>query len=369
MDIKTNNSVIINTNNSDETIHRTSHSPSSYIPNKNYRTIIDGAISLANRNSLDEQKYIESVKLMRSLYAQIVYNELNYEGNGNSFYHIKRVELPLVKEKHKNNLEIQKWLPFINSAYEFLDTDYGIRVARQLCKLIDKINQTEALNKQNDIIRNREDILLAILHDFETKAKFSEVVCLDTDTNDVSAIDTVKYGKIVGSGILTGKEFMPILRAKHPINDFGGGLQHTPFSHRLQWYLLAQELMDYPEKYQINFKLEDLSEFYSVLGDADFNKMFDFTVLKQHRLENAIPLRLNVGNLWIQIFDRYGYDGYWSVPSTFGFMNNLGFFEGLPIKGAPNNPNVCVILEKIKEHFSGDRKIAIVNHEQLQIHR
>jgi hypothetical protein len=50
-------------------------------------------------------------------------------------------------------------------------------------------------------------------------------------------------------------------------------------------------------------------------------------------------------------------------------MNNLGFFEGSPIKGVPNNPNVCVILEKIKEHFSGDRKIAIISHEQFKIHR
>jgi hypothetical protein len=373
MDIKISNAVNtgINRPNKSFPVIQTAYSfvSEQHAQTQDHKYIREYTVDLTDTKSFCEQKYIESVHLMRSLYAQIVYNDLNYEGKGNSFYHIKRVDLPRVKEQYKDLPEIKKWLPFINSAYNFLDADYGIRVARQLYKLIDKIDQIATSDKQSDTIRSREDIFLAILHEFETKAKFAEAVSLEANTNDVSDIDTVKYGEIVGRGILTGKEFMPILKAKHPINDFGAGLQHSPFSHRLQWYLFAQELTDYPQEYQISFNVGQLSDFYSVLGDAKFNSMFDFSGIKRHRIENAIPLHLNVGNLWIQIFDRYGYDGYWSVPSTFGFMKHLGFFEGLPVRAVPNNPNVCVILEKIKEHFSGDRNIAIVSHEQLKIHR
>lgn len=86
-----------------------------------------------------------------------------------------------------------------------------------------------------------------------------------------------------------------------------------------------------------------ISVFYRMLGQEEFQNSFaweEFNAEIQEKSKKLNPYKefrtsLNSPYIWTQVFDRFGYAGYFSVPSNFGFTQALGCFSFLPQLGIP----------------------------------
>jgi hypothetical protein len=171
-----------------------------------------------------------------------------------------------------------------------------------------------------------------------------------------------------------------LLRNGHTLDDIGAGMQHGNLSHRLQFYLLGQYMNNhlddlFQDTNNLNHVLDELklkhldmidqnnkfplckliSAFYRLLGTKEFNECFDWELFKQNRAilnekynKQKTPDELNASDIWVQLFDRYGYAGYFSVPSTFGLLQRLGCFANLPALGMPStstNKHLKIIID------------------------
>jgi hypothetical protein len=197
-----------------------------------------------------------------------------------------------------------------------------------------------------------EDALESILRKFEIETGFSSVIIIQPDDGN--------------NGILSASQFKSLLRYGHPLDDNGAGTQHGRFSHRIQFYLLGQymknnashlfstydisnikasiiqQFPDLENSSNQEFSNKLISIFYRLLGTDDFNNCFNWGEFNKRRQALSIkcngqpaPDELNTADIWVQLFDRYGYAGYFSVPSTFGILQKLGLFRELPRLGEP----------------------------------
>jgi hypothetical protein len=267
----------------------------------------------------------------------------NYYGKG--FFAIPRINLP----RMKSDSPFIAWSRCVNEVYKLLDgssvSEYVQEIMNLELKLIERC-------KNDSDIDSVEVLLENILCEFEIDSGFSSV--FEIKQSDGNA------------GILTAEQFKTLLIGGHPLNDNGAGVQHGHQSHRLQFYLLGQIMRKnisrffsteeianiklfaarkWPEMFgeQSNdFNGKIVSIFYRLLGMQEFNDSFDWEDFYKRRQQlnlkynnQSVPEELNTADIWVQLFDRYGYAGYFSVPSTFGFLQNLGIFKQLPKIGEP----------------------------------
>jgi hypothetical protein len=309
------------------------------------------------------------------------------------FFALPRVPLP----KMKANSDFLIWQSFVQKIFNFFDGDNRDNFISELQQLENTLCR---LNKKSGRLHTPEELLEQILLEFEQESGFSSVI-------------HIKPSDGVG-GILSPGEFKKLLAAGHPINDLGTTFQleqHGKLSHRLQFYILGKYFVKniydffsskdfddlisaltikYPEMVDVKNKFpanKIISIFYKMLGSDEFNNSFNWKAFVEERNKlnlyfnkQAVPSVLNMGNIWVQLFDRYGYAGYFSVPSTFGFLQKLGCFLSLPTIGEPKtktNKHLKAILDITLPFFSSmDRKalkhekivdIPDVKHEQLQV--
>ncbi len=258
------------------------------------------------------------------------------------FFAIPRIAIPEMKADSKYII----WRQFIRKTFEFFDGNNREAFVHQLLALENKLL---ALHNKLQDPASIEALLEKLLDRFEAAAGFLPAVTI-----------TFQDGK---NGILSTDEFNHILRSGHTMRDVGAGPQHGLLSHRLQFYILAQ----YFHKHVTEFFTEQdlkilglpatkiISAFYRLLGTNEFNDSFDWVEFRRKRRdlnqqcnEQDVPDELNADNIWAQLFDRYGYAGYFSVPSSFGLLQKLGCFSSLPQLGAPRvdtNRHIKTILD------------------------
>lgn len=266
-----------------------------------------------------------------------VYKSENSVKNQYNFFFIPRVALPPMKV----NSPYCIWNKFLNSVVRFFD-------GKNRKDFIDELQNLENIIRGDSCYPSYLK-LEDILSNFEQASGFNSV-----------------YTITEADGILSSTEFKNIVASGHPINDYGASLQHGILSHRLQFYILGTyflknidkfftkddlavlldqltkqypNMLDETGKYSIN---KIISAFYRLLGREDFNHCFDWDRFIQNRNvqdlkynHTIIPEKFNLPDIWVQLFDRYGYAGYFSVPSTLGLLQKLGCFRGLPTIGEP----------------------------------
>lgn len=277
------------------------------------------------------------------------------------FFALPRVPLPPMKP----NSSYAVWNGFVDQVVSFLDEKNQEQYILELIKL-EKL--FSSIRKNTPASISDETILENILSEFEKNAGFSDVV-------DIKPTDGP-------GGILTPEQFNNLLIQGNPINDLGTTFQleqHGKYSHRLQFYLLGKRFIENPllffkqeelntlidqltstypneakpgEKFPVN---KIISVFYRMLGTEEFKNCFDWkTFIAERRKKDLyhnnkpVPPHLNRGSMWVQLFDRYGWAGYGSVPSTFGFLQKLGCFPNLPKIGEPKtktNSHLKTILD------------------------
>ena len=99
-----------------------------------------------------------------------------------------------------------------------------------------------------------------------------------------------------------------------------------------------------------------------------FNAGFDWKQFKQAISKRdaqlnpgkSVPKDSDIGHIWVQFFDRRGYAGYFSVPSTFGHLQQLGAFASLPKLGRPNI-NERKVLKEIMDLTKPIRNVSNAN--------
>lgn len=262
----------------------------------------------------------------------------------NSFFIVPRIPLPAMNIDSKYKV----WQKFVNRVCLFFDGENRqefISELYQLQRILALTNDEESTTQS----------LEKIFSDFEHISGFSSTVTIQPSDG---------YGN---GGLLTPSQFKNILLSGHPINDLGASLHHGKLPHRLQFYILGQYFLknvtkfftpqdlsnlidtltiDYPEMLEDNdlFPIHKIiSIFYRLLGADDFNDCFDWAEFLAHRTKlnleynkREISEHFNMADIWVQLFDRYGYAGFFSVPSSFGILQKLGCFSFLPAISVPN---------------------------------
>lgn len=254
---------------------------------------------------------------------------------------IPRVNLPRMKEDSC----FKAWQPFLDAAFNFFDGDDRTAYISELQQLDNAIRATGCYRSN--------ELLEAILTDFETGSGFASV-------HTISSTDGNR-------GLLTPADFRKILAAGHPLNDCGASSNHGRLPHRLQFYIFGNYLL---KNLDIFFSADDLatvlaelhnkypgvtddtgnypiskiiSAFYRMIGTDAFNDCFDWDTFTNNRYAlnvkyngTDMPDKLNTCDMWFQLFDRVGYAGYFSVPSTVGLLQKLGCFRSLPEISEPS---------------------------------
>lgn len=339
-------------------------------------------------NVLEKTKYckaaIKIIETLRLTYDQFVIEHSQKQAEidkrksgiyGEGFFDV--IRLPLPKFKENADAYYKLWGTFLAVVHRFFDGQDLSSLIKQIHTLEQKINErVDCLSTDSDHTLSKESILLEILQEFEIECGFSEIVHIHKE-NDL--LDKSNVHK----GILKAEDFLAIIADGHPLNDFGAAPQHGPYSHRLQFYLLGNFFLKHrnlffneetfclvkTELLKQNPSWKDETDdtltkkmvpvFYRLLGDKNFNDSLDWDAFEKIRYEenkkvgqeNA-PKWLNSSYIWTQLFDRFGYRGFFSVPSTFGFLQKLGCFPDLPKIGKPNlkgNVYLREIIEKTKE--------------------
>lgn len=286
------------------------------------------------------------------------------------FFALPRV--PLQKMKAASSYII--WQKCVRKIYDLFDGENREKFILEILKLENKLKMH---NKKPVSV---DKVLETVLSEYESSSGFSTVV-------------NIKQTDGVG-GILSPAEFKKLLSDGHPINDLGTTFlleQHGKLSHRLQFYILGNYLekniseffteedlnilidkltIQYPDMLDGKTKFpvsKIISVFYRLLGSDEFNNSFDWKAYAENRAKlnmyynkQNVPSMLNVGNIWVQLFDRYGYAGYFSVPSTFGFLQKLGCFPALPVIGEPKvktNKHLKTILDITLPYSNTDQRL------------
>lgn len=285
--------------------------------------------------------------------------ELDERENDSSFHTVYRVR-PIIKV----NSDYKKdWDIFTRAAFGFLDCEKNKDIINELVNLKEKLIK-EAEKLVSNTAEPLDRALKTILDDFENEAGFAECITIKEE-----------------DGVLTAEHFFKIIAGGHPFNDEGASPQHGPLTHRLQCYLLGQYIKN---NIQIFFPNDDdfqqlrlclaksypsltengllpvhkiISVFYRMLGQVEFQNSFDweqFNAEVQEKSKKLNPHKefrasLNSPYIWTQVFDRFGYAGYFSVPSNFGFIQALGCFPFLPQLGIPAvTPNQALFDKHLK---------------------
>lgn len=263
------------------------------------------------------------------------------------------VALPLIPiPPMKPNSPYAGWDKFVRKTRDFFDshTDSREDCIRELMAL----EQTLSEAKEASPGKALDTLLEEILEDFEKKAGFSSLV-------EIPKTDQV----------LSPDQFNTILREGHPFNDYGASVQHGKWAHRVQLYILGHYLKKnidcffdtadsgWKEKLGLKegevFNIDTiLSTFYRLLGTKEFVNAFEWRKFRTDRDDfnvknnpgKTVNVRFNPSAMWPQLFDRMGYAGYFSVPSSLGFLQQLGCFANLPVIGVPN-----VVGEKRDKHL------------------
>jgi hypothetical protein len=299
-------------------------------------------------------KRFQAAHLIRSLRAN--YNA--YVKNPRrpaDFCAITTLDLPSIKE----DSQYKPLEPFIHTAKAFFDGDREggsqKNIIIELTALEERINESYEQRTrglpffaQIDQEKMREEILLEILLEFEAEAGFSTPVLIERE-----------------EGLIPRERFEELVLGGHPFNDAGATEQHGPHSHRVQSYLLHQYLRKHPELLPTTEQIQQAlvnnedritvrpgktlesqitSIFYKLTAVRTFNSAFnwdDFKTRRQARNEalnpgKNVPQEMDGAHINVQFFDRRGYAGYFSVPSTFGHLQKLGLFKSLPTLGKPN---------------------------------
>lgn len=300
------------------------------------------ALDLDDRNKSATSK-TPIVLLIKSLrdnylsYGKMILDKHKGGQHDPTFVAIPLIGIPMMKKDSKYKV----WDKFIRKTRDFLDSDNQTRQAfiQELSNLETKLAELSAQYPKKSI-----DMLIEeVLSDFEKEANFNTL------------IDIPNTGKV-----LSPDEFNKILSDGHPFNDLGASIQHGKWSHRIQFYLLGQYLKSHVDEFfntsdpswkeQLGLKANEevslgvLSQFYRLLGSKEFVAAFDWKTFRDKRDEfnkmsnpdKQVNVRFNPSALWPQLFDRMGYGGHFSVPSSFGFLQKLGCFKGLPTLGVPN---------------------------------
>lgn len=311
------------------------------------------ALDLAKRNyhvCSEEQKVgliIHSLKENYTSYGlKVIAKNCELEkvgcSNHSNFFIVPRVPLPAIKLD--SNYIV--WQQFVNKTIQFLDGENREEFISELCQL------QNILSRSTDKAASTES-LVKIFSDFENKSGFSSVASILPNDGD--------------KGLLSPSEFKKLIASGHPIDDFGASLHHGRLSHRLQFYILGNyflknvnqfftpqslnALMDtltaeYPEMLDNHARFpihKIISVFYRLLGTDKFNECFDWKEFSKNRAKlnmqfntKIISDNFNMADIWVQMFDRYGYGGFFSVPSTVGLLQKLGCFSSLPAISVPN---------------------------------
>lgn len=298
-------------------------------------------LAKGHEEGLSEEE--QTGRIIRSLKENYLTYGLKMVSKGNErFFLIPRVPLPPMKEDSTYKV----WQSFVNKVAVFFD-DLNRKA------FIDELSQLQKKYAASSHPTSSSDRFEQILFEFEHASGFSSVIEIPSKEQE--------------DGLLSTEQFKKILSQGHPFNDFGASSHHGKLSHRLQFHILGNYFLKNVEAF---FSPEDLktlidsltiqypehldeqgvypvskiiSAFYRLLGSEDFNECFDWNVFIKKREElnlkfnkKNIPEQFNQTDIWVQLFDRYGYAGLFSVPSTMGLLQKLGCFRALPTIGIPD---------------------------------
>ncbi|MBI2784826.1 MAG: hypothetical protein HYX60_00355 [Legionella longbeachae] len=254
-----------------------------------------------------------------------------------TFSYLPLLNIPPMIENSKYKV----WDKFVRKTRKFFDCNPYNRseYINELQKLKNKLSKLSMLYPEKSV----EVLFESILEEFEKESGFSNLI-------EIPKTKTV----------LTPDQFNEILSEGHPFNDLGASSQHGKWSHRVQIYILGQYLKNNLEdffdtsdptwKIQIGMEKNEIfnpkiiSTFYRLIGTKEFNNAFVWKEFRENRDQfnkknnpgKTVNIRFNPSALWPQLFDRMGYTGDFSIPSTFGFLQKLGCFSSLPTLGHPN---------------------------------
>lgn len=292
---------------------------------------------------------------LQANYNSFVFYKKSHDPN---FFGVARVALPPMKY----NSPFQCIEPFIQEAKQFLNGSLQDEAVEALLKLEEEVDLRYAKSEKGSMSEDalREKILLEILIQFEQTSGFSDAVVIGKDAGPKK------------DGLITPKQFNELVFAAKPFIDYGATTQHGPHSHRVQWYILAQffnkkasvffkdTTIEQIRGLIIQFKIlpsknvSDLTKeyiqthfisiLYRMFGIPEFNKSFEWEQFKKELQERykvinpgrLVPKEMSPPHIWPQLFDNRGYDGSFTVPSGFGFLQNRSAFQRLPILGRPN---------------------------------
>jgi hypothetical protein len=270
------------------------------------------------------------------------------------FFDVVRVPIPSFKNDAPPFFKI--WMSFMLETCNFFDGKNPFPLFNEIFNLEQKIQSITQDDAQ------KETVLLNILREYELTAGYSKTLSLIHPENAIVESEDLST---VYKGILSAEQFLGIISRGEVFNDFGAAPQHGAYSHRLQTYLLGnyfeknishffskeklKDLKTNLEAQDFSFKSDDAfikqipSIFYRLLGNSTFNDALDWDKFREQRKklnemkgQHNVPEELNKSFIWTQLLDRYGYGGFFSVPSSFGFIQYLGGFIGLPVIGKLN---------------------------------
>lgn len=283
-------------------------------------------------------------------------------------------------------------LPFYYRMFYFFhyDIDGVIYRVQQLEEKVKRYQEISGKPKKQAF----EDILVA----FEKAVGFEKVYIEKQCPKGIGATMPAEYfekallnrhrsGDYPFCGLLTTAQFNEFVKRGFSFQDMGASLQHGAHSHRLQWYLLAQEFYDFPEEFvpeaKTRFMGQDdinrvILEMYKGLGDEDLLASLDWTwtgignylidrpegpsLPAIRRNKNGRDIlgdspgtkdfrRFDLPYLWFTLLDTFRYT---SATNTafFGFSQELGCFRDLPRIGIPHQNGYFYYIRD--NHFKRD---------------
>lgn len=293
--------------------------------------------------------------LRSNYYSYVKYKKLHDP----TFFSVANIDLPPMKD----DSPFKCMEPFIRTAKAFLDGKMENQCVFELVELEKEIDrrymQIKSTTKDGEILA-RIMIFLDLLEEFEKRTGFSTPVEIAKDAGPNK------------DGLISPNEFNRLVLAGHPFVDYGATIQHGPHSHRVQFYLLDRL---FHKKAAVLFNADNLAKiraiilqfkmfpavaaadltdkfilshftsiFYKMFGIKEFTSAFNWEKFKadlkeennRTNLGRAVPFDMNIPHIWVQLFDRRGYKGEGSVPSTFGILQLLGALKGMPRLGVPN---------------------------------
>lgn len=325
---------------------------------KVFKPLSSSSDDLAVRSVLKDPRD-ELSHLIASLRANY-YSFVKHKGSHDpSFFSVAKVDLPLMRA----DSPFKCMEPFIQAAKAFLDGQQEKEFVSELVEFEKEIDQRYMKIKRSSTdgeTLTRIQIFLQVLDEFEVRTGFSAPVEIAKDAGPKK------------DGLISPKEFNQKTLAGHPFIDYGATTQHGPHSHRVQFYLLGQFFNKNAKLFSTDHSIEKIkaliiqfkilpsmdaaaltdkfiashfiSIFYRMFGVKEFTGAFDW---KKFNVELAtkntqinpgreVPFDMNIPHIWVQLFDRRGYKGEGTVPSTFGILQLLGALKSVPRLGVPN---------------------------------